>query len=72
MNFEKYIIYQEIDVRDHGIRIRCEAIGMVRSGVTQQNVALDMDVSLKSRDGGAQKGESLETKTRSGRPPILN
>ena len=64
-----------MDVRDHGIRIRSEAIGMLRSGVTQQNVALDMDVLLKSVKrwwSTYKKGESLETKTRSGRPPILN
>ena len=30
-----------MDVRDHGIRIRSEAIRVLRAGVTQQNLALD-------------------------------
>ena len=61
-----------MDVREHDIRIRSEAIGMLRSGVTQQNVALDMDVSLKSVKRWRSTYKKGETKTRSGGPPILN
>ena len=74
MNFEN-IIFHKMNVRNHCIRIRSEAIEMLRDGVTQQNVALDIDVSFKSVKrwwSTYKKGGSLETKTCSGRPPILN
>ena len=64
-----------MDVRDHGLEVRSQSIGMLRSGLSQQNVALELDVSVRSVKrwwSAYKKGMSLETKTRSGRPPILN
>ena len=58
---------------DHGIAVRSKAIGML--GVQQRDVDLRLSVGLSSIKrwwAASKRGQSLETKARSGRPKILN
>ena len=64
-----------MDVRDRGIQVRSEAIGMLKAGTTQKNVARELHVTIRTVKrwwSSYQNGESLETKGRSGRPQKLN
>ena len=62
-----------MDVRDYGLKVRSQVIGMLRSGISQQNVTLDLEVSVRSVEmwwSAIKKGMSLETKSRSGKLPF--
>ena len=48
MDFVKSFSLFGMDVRDHGLEVRSQAIGMLRSGLSQQNVSLELDVSVRS------------------------
>ena len=64
-----------MNVGDHGIAVRSRAIGMLKAGLTQKKVALDLGVGLRSvrRWWAANKqGSTMATKSRSGCPKVLN
>ena len=59
-----------MNVRDHGLELRTQAIGMLNAGMTQKDVALKLRVSLRSIERWWNKeklGESQKTKSRPGR-----
>ena len=61
-----------MDVNDHGLELRSQAIGMVVAGMTQKEVAQTFNVSERSIRRWYSihnSGKTLETKARSGRPP---
>ena len=61
-----------MDVNDHGLELRSQAIGMVVAGMTQKEVAQTINVSERSIRRWYSihnSGKTLETKARSGRPP---
>ena len=64
-----------MDVRDRGIQVRSEAIGMLKAGITQKNVARELHVTIRTVKrwwSSYRNGQSLETKSRSGRLHKLN
>ena len=64
-----------MNVGDHRIAVRSKAIGLLEAGVQQRDVALRLSVGLRSIKrwwAASKRGQSLETKARSGRPKILN
>ena len=61
-----------MDVNDHGLELRSQAIGMVVTGMTQKEVAQTLNVSecsIRRWYSIHNSGKTLETKARSGRPP---
>ena len=64
-----------MNVSDYGLAMRSKAIGMIESGVPKKEVAKRLNVGYRSVRRWSQSnksGVSLETKGRSGRPPILD
>ena len=64
-----------MDVHDRGIQVRSEAIRMLKAGITQINVARKLQVTIRTVKiwcSSYRDGQSLETKSRSGRPHKLN
>ena len=58
-----------MNVRDHGLELRTQAIGMLSAGMTQKDVALNLRVSLNSIERWWHKvklGESQKTDSRPG------
>ncbi|KAI6650121.1 hypothetical protein LOD99_6203 [Oopsacas minuta] len=63
-----------MNVGDHGVELRSKAIGMLEGGITQKEVAIRLNVGVRTvRRWWSQHkgGETMETKPRSGRPQIL-
>ena len=59
-----------MNVRDHGLEIRNQAIGMLNTGITQKHVATKLQVSLRSIERWWRKqklGKSQKTESRPGR-----
>ena len=59
-----------MNVRDHGLEIRNQAIGMLSTGMTQKDVATKLQVSLRSIERWWRKqklGKSQKTEARPGR-----
>ena len=59
-----------MNVRDHGLDFRTQAIGMLNAGMSQKDIALKLRVSLRSIERWWHKeklGESQKTKSRPGR-----
>ena len=64
-----------MNVSDYGLSLRSKAIGMVELGISKKEVARRLNVGYRSVRKWQQlniSGKSLETKSRSGRPPILD
>ena len=64
-----------MNVSDYGLAMRSKAIGMIESGLPKKEVAKRLNVGYRSVRRWSQSnnsGVSLETKGRSGRPPILD
>ena len=64
-----------MNVSDYGLSLRSKAIGMVELGISKKEVARRLNVRYRSVRKWQQlniSGKSLETKSRSGRPPILD
>ena len=65
-----------MNVRDHGVSLRSEAIGMIKCGVSQKEVAQRLNVGERSVRRWwwwtYNVGNSLDTQLRSGRPKCLN
>ena len=72
---KKIPIFKYYKNQCYGITVRSKAIGMLEAGVLQNDVALRLGAGLLSIErwwAAAKRGQSLETKARSGRPKILN
>ena len=66
--------FREMNVGDHGIELRSKAIGMLEGGIKQKETARRLKVGERSIRGWwsqHKSGDSMATKPRSGRPPIL-
>ena len=64
-----------MNVSDYGLAMRSKAIGMVEAGIPKKEVAKRLGVGYRSVRRWSLSnnlGISLETKKRSGRPPILD
>ena len=64
-----------MNVSDYGLAMRSKAIGMVEAGIPKKEVAKRLGVgyrSVRRWSLSINLGISLETKKRSGRPPILD
>ena len=56
-----------MNVQDYGIKVRSEAIGMLKAGLAQKDVASRFQVSLRSIERwwrNEKLGKSQETKSR--------
>ena len=74
-DFHKLLFYfDNMNVQDYGTSLRSKAIGMLIAGETTRNVALTLNVNIRSvqRWGRSDKlGLSMESKPKSGRPPKI-
>ena len=64
-----------MNVRDHGVSLRSEAIGLIKCGISQKEVAQGLNVgeqSVRRWWRTYNVGDSLDTQVRSGRPKCLN
>ena len=63
-----------MNVQDYGIKVRSEAIGMLKAGLAQKDVASRFQVSLRSIERwwrNEKLGKSQETKSRPGRKSTI-
>ena len=46
LKHDRFSLFATMDVHDRGIQVRSEAIGMLKVGITQINVARELQVTI--------------------------